>query len=117
MFWGLRGWVDAGWVGEDIEEEGLGEVKRETEEALKGKSGESEQKGRAEQQGVKHQVAAKPATHWTRRPRPVLPALALMGVTHALGGMVFYIVTRRWFIANIESIVRVFFSTFSSFSF
>ena len=107
MFWGLRGWVDAGWVGDEVEEEGLGEVKGETKEAPKGKAEESEQKGRAEQQGAKYQVAAKPTTHWTRRSRPVLPALALMGVTHALGGAVFYIVTRRWFIANIESLVRV----------
>ncbi|KAL1717464.1 Gaa1-like protein [Schizophyllum commune] len=82
MLWGLRRWVDAGWVGE-----------------------ESERRGRAEQQGAKHQVAAKPATHWTRRPRPVLTALALMGITHALGGVVFYIVTRRWFIANVESLI------------
>ncbi|KAI4525000.1 Gaa1-like protein [Schizophyllum commune Loenen D] len=83
MFWGLRGWVDAGWVGED------------------GKLGE---------EGItaEQQVAVKPTIQWTRRPRPVLPALALMGVTHALGGVVFYIVTRRWFIANVESIVTRF---------
>ncbi|KAL1710108.1 Gaa1-like protein [Schizophyllum commune] len=79
MFWGLRGWVDAGWVGEEVED------------SLDGKAAEK-------------QVAVKSTIDWTRRSRPVLPALALMGVTHALGGVVFYIVTRRWFIANIESL-------------
>uniref|UniRef100_D8PVN0 Gaa1-domain-containing protein n=1 Tax=Schizophyllum commune (strain H4-8 / FGSC 9210) TaxID=578458 RepID=D8PVN0_SCHCM len=80
MFWGLRGWVDAGWVGE-VAEQGL----------------------REEKEGSK-----EPTVNWTRRPRPVLPALALMGVTHALGGVVFYIVTRRWFVANIESLTTRF---------
>ncbi|KAL1762285.1 Gaa1-like protein [Schizophyllum commune] len=79
MFWGLRGWVDAGWVD-------VGWVGEEVEE-----------------EGL-----AEPTTHWTRRLRPVLPALALMGVTHALGGVVFYIVTRQWFIANIESLITRF---------
>ncbi|KAL1683647.1 Gaa1-like protein [Schizophyllum commune] len=96
MFWGLRGWVDAGWVGEGEE----GGLREETKEAQEKEIQEGQEKEK--------QVAAKPSVHWTRRPRPVLPALALMGVTHALGGVVFCIATRRWFIANIESLVTRF---------
>ncbi|KAL1729247.1 Gaa1-like protein [Schizophyllum commune] len=92
MFWGLRGWVDAGWVGEEVEYE-----------ASEVKVAQERQRDKTEKKPVVNSTV-----HWTRRPRPVLPALALMGVTHALGGVVFYIVTRRWFIANIEFIVTRF---------
>ncbi|KAL1744567.1 Gaa1-like protein [Schizophyllum fasciatum] len=78
MFWGLRAWVDARWVGV------VGEAARR-----------SEKKG----------PTKAPTTRWMTRPRPVLPALALMGTTYVLGAVVFYVITRRWFIASIDSLL------------
>ncbi|TRM62649.1 GPI transamidase component Gaa1 [Schizophyllum amplum] len=82
MFCGLRAWVDARWTEVDERDDKSGSTEKAQTTPARGPSS---------------------VVRWTTCTRPVLPALALMGAMHVVGGMVFYSVTRPWFIANIES--------------
>jgi len=73
MFGGLREWVNAAWVRDDIEGPG------------KKKDGGFD---------------APTSQRWTCRRRPVIQVLGIMTSTHVLGLVLFSIITRSWFIEN-----------------
>ncbi|KAH9952052.1 Gaa1-domain-containing protein [Amylocystis lapponica] len=73
MFGGLREWVNAGWIWIPEIQQTIGEKD----------SGE---------------VPSRISGTWSRRSRPVLKALSIMLCTHALGAVLFYAITRPWFV-------------------
>ncbi|EPT06041.1 hypothetical protein FOMPIDRAFT_125023 [Fomitopsis schrenkii] len=70
LFSGLREWVNAGWV-----------LIADEAPAKSEKSGEPVPRGK-----------------WARRRRPVIRAIAIMAATHALGAIVFYLLSSAWYL-------------------
>ena len=55
------------------------------------------------QQGApKEKEVHTSAQTWVQRPRPVLQALLVMGITHAAGVGLFYLIKSPWFMANYD---------------
>ncbi|EDR14899.1 uncharacterized protein LACBIDRAFT_306134 [Laccaria bicolor S238N-H82] len=73
MFQGLGTWVDAAWVLDDSEE-----------------SSQTREK------------ASNSPLKWRKRRRPVIPALLIMAATHTFGGLLFFILTRSWFMKSCQ---------------
>ncbi|KAH9842746.1 Gaa1-domain-containing protein [Rhodofomes roseus] len=73
MFCGLQGWVKAGWVWM------LDEAQATKDEKVHKRVGNG---------------------RWSRRQRPVLKAVMVMAATHGLGVVVFYLLTRSWYLHN-----------------
>lgn len=71
LFSGLREWVNAGWV------------------LVPGEEVKGEKAG-----------GSMPERKWTRRRRPVIPAVAIMAATHALGAIVFRLLSSAWYLKD-----------------
>lgn len=85
MFQGLGTWVDAAWVLDDSEE-----------------SSQTREK------------ASNTPLKWRKRRRPVIPALLIMTATHIFGGLLFFILTRSWFMENCQVNLLVIIPLFGS---
>jgi len=75
MFHGLSTWVDAGWICE-IDS---GPAKKEDPPS-----------------------STPPSMKWKNRKRPVITVLGIMIVTHLLGLLLFWTITRPWFMKNCQ---------------
>lgn len=78
LFSGLREWVNAGWV-----------LIADEAPAKSEKSGEPVPRGK-----------------WARRRRPVIRAIAIMAATHALGAIVFYLLSSAWYLNDATVRIR-----------
>lgn len=83
IFWGLRQWVDAGWVQESpIESE--------------------PQDKKSDSKVVNTATPIAPTMHptWRPRRRPVLPAIVTILATHTIGLLAFAMINTSWFLQN-----------------
>jgi GPI-anchor transamidase subunit GAA1 len=76
MFHGLSTWVDAAW----IREINLGPTEKEDSLTL----------------------STPPSIKWRNRKRPVITVLGIMISTHFLGFLLFWTITRSWFVKNCQ---------------
>ncbi|KDQ17980.1 hypothetical protein BOTBODRAFT_29295 [Botryobasidium botryosum FD-172 SS1] len=90
-FGGLKAWVDSGWEEFEVP---LVSGKTLKEEMVEGPNKEHPSSNSQTTNG---------ATEWRRRRRPIIQALYLMLGTHALGGVVFSLITTSWFVQELEA--------------
>ena len=76
MFHGLSTWVNAAWINET-------------------NSGPTEKKNSLSS-------STPPSIKWRNRRRPVIPVLGIMISTHVLGLLLFWTITRSWFMENYQ---------------
>lgn len=94
MFGGLRAWVDAAWIRDTAEDM---DKQRNTD-------GWKDMDGQETTNGEKTEAFPfiPVEVDWSRRRRPVMKVLAIMASTHALGVLLFSIITTPWFAENAQ---------------
>ncbi|EMD38058.1 hypothetical protein CERSUDRAFT_104676 [Gelatoporia subvermispora B] len=88
MFGGLKAWVEAGWTQEPVQPDSVAVEKKGPLDGLQ--------------------------TTWVTRCRPVLKPLGIMLAMHVAGVVLFFIISRPWFIANQQVYSLPVFALFSA---